>query len=199
MRAWLLAFLLATVLVAGCTGTTSTTTSGTATTSTMASTPMSLQSAAFPAGGPIPVHYTCDENQTRQPSPPLLVSNIPSRAVSVALTLVDHDVPTSLIATGVFRHWVVWNATPAAGSVVFNEDSLPMGATSGHNDAGKSGYLGPCPPVGNPAHHYNFTAYALDARPNLAANATVQDLEAWMPGHVVAQTTLIGTYARKVV
>ncbi|MEA3137136.1 MAG: hypothetical protein QOC71_1417, partial [Thermoplasmata archaeon] len=46
---------------------------------------------------------------------------------------------------------------------------------------------------------YNLTAYALDARPSLPDNSTAAELEAWMAGHVLARTTLIGTYARQVV
>ena len=63
------------------------------------------------------------------------------------------------------------------------------------NDWGRTGYGGPCPPIGR--HRYFHKLYALDTvlgdlgRPKKAA------LEKAMQGHVLGQATLIGTYQKR--
>ena len=48
----------------------------------------------------------------------------------------------------------------------------PEGAVQGNNDAGATGYFGPCPPEGDKPHRYHFKLYALDvAKLDLDANA----------------------------
>ena len=67
---------------------------------------------------------------------------------------------------------------------------LPQGAREGTNDWKRTGYGGPCPPIGR--HRYFHKLYALDVvLPDLGA-ATKAELEAAMKGHVVAQAELHG-------
>jgi phosphatidylethanolamine-binding protein (PEBP) family uncharacterized protein len=54
---------------------------------------------------------------------------------------------------------------------------------------------GPCPPIGR--HRYFFKLYALDRILPDLNRPTKAKLEAAMKAHVLAQTTLIGTYERK--
>jgi Raf kinase inhibitor-like YbhB/YbcL family protein len=71
---------------------------------------------------------------------------------------------------------------------------LPAGTLEGVNDWQRTGYGGPCPPVGR--HRYFHKLYALDTvlpdlkRPSKAA------LEKAMQRHVVAEARLIGTYQK---
>lgn len=68
----------------------------------------------------------------------------------------------------------------------------PAGAQAGVNDWKKSGYGGPCPPIGR--HRYFFRLYALDkVLPDLH-RPTKAELESAMKGHVLGQATLMGTY-----
>ena len=63
------------------------------------------------------------------------------------------------------------------------------------NDWQRTGYGGPCPPVGR--HRYFFKLYALDTRlPGLQRPAKA-DLERAMQGHVLAQAQLVGTYQKR--
>jgi Raf kinase inhibitor-like YbhB/YbcL family protein len=48
--------------------------------------------------------------------------------------------------------------TSLAGGV--NGTALPTGAVEGNTDLGKSGFFGPCPPVGR-KHNYVYTVHAL--------------------------------------
>lgn len=59
------------------------------------------------------------------------------------------------------------------------------------------GYDGPCPPWNDErVHHYHFSIHALDvATLGLAGRFALVDVRAAMHGHVLAETTLTGTYA----
>ncbi|HID49490.1 MAG TPA: YbhB/YbcL family Raf kinase inhibitor-like protein, partial [Chromatiales bacterium] len=62
------------------------------------------------------------------------------------------------------------------------------------NDWKRTGYGGPCPPIGR--HRYFFKLYALDTiLPDLGRPTKVR-LEQAMQGHVLAESQLIGTYQR---
>ena len=63
------------------------------------------------------------------------------------------------------------------------------------DDFNRTGWGGPCPPSGT--HGYQFKLYALDATLDLEASARKSDLESAMEGHILAQTMLVGTYARQ--
>jgi Raf kinase inhibitor-like YbhB/YbcL family protein len=66
----------------------------------------------------------------------------------------------------------------------------------GMNDFKRSGYGGPCPPVGKP-HRYFFKLYALDTALQLKPGATKKDVERAMEKHIIGQGQLMGTYKRK--
>jgi Raf kinase inhibitor-like YbhB/YbcL family protein len=70
---------------------------------------------------------------------------------------------------------------------------LPNGARQGKNDFDEIGYDGPAPPPGKP-HRYIFRLYALDRPLDLPPQATRQQLEKAMQGHILAQTELVGIY-----
>ena len=58
----------------------------------------------------------------------------------------------------------------------------------------RTGYGGPCPPIGR--HRYFFKLYALDrALPDLN-RPTKPILEKAMQGHVLAEAVLVGTYQK---
>ncbi|MDO0916643.1 hypothetical protein QQM39_39260 [Streptomyces sp. DT2A-34] len=71
--------------------------------------------------------------------------------------------------------------------------ALPPGAVAGANDGGRSGCMGPCPPVGDVSHHYKITVYALDtASLNLAARSTAAAAFT-MNSHIVGYGRLTAT------
>ncbi len=121
---------------------------------------LSLQSDAFAANGPIPVTYACSGDNK---SPALTWSGVPTGTKTVALIVRDPDAPM-----GSWVHWVLYNLP--ANVTELPADTLQLrhlrSAMQGVNDAGKSGYQGPCPPPG-PVHHYHFRLYALDTELDL--------------------------------
>jgi Raf kinase inhibitor-like YbhB/YbcL family protein len=87
--------------------------------------------------------------------PSLTWSGAPAGTRSFAVTMFDPDAPTG---SG-FWHWLEWDLPAASRSL---GTTVPAGAVSGTNDAGVTGYLGPCPPVGDITHRYQITVLALD-------------------------------------
>ena len=72
--------------------------------------------------------------------------------------------------------------------------ALPPGTRQGQNDWRRTGYGGPCPPVGR--HGYFHKLYALDTRLGHLKRPTKADLERAMQGHVLASAVLVGTYEK---
>ena len=151
---------------------------------------MKLTSPAFSHNEPIEAKYTCDGANI---SPALAWSEAPENTQSFALIVDDPDAPAK-----VWVHWILYNIPSTVGYLRENEGSTRetppylSGATD-FNGAQKWG--GPCPPSGT--HHYRFTLYALDIVLDLSAGATKEALLKAMHGHILEQTTLVGTYQRK--
>lgn len=151
---------------------------------------LQLTSPVFQDGEPIPPEYTGDGLNI---SPPLRWTEPPSGTKSLALACIDPDAPK-----GAFTHWVAFNLPPESrelGEDVPKEPTLPNGTVQGANDLGLTGYAGPAPPRGKP-HHYVFKLMALDTELGLEPGASFSALKAATPGHVLAETELVGTYGR---
>jgi Raf kinase inhibitor-like YbhB/YbcL family protein len=151
---------------------------------------MNLSSSAFPANQPIPARYTCDGVDI---PPPLTWQGLPPGTRSLALIIDDPDAPDPRHPRQVWVHWVVYNLPPDCAGLA-EAGALPPGAMVGRNDWNRTGYGGPCPPIGR--HRYFHKLYALDTvLPDLKHPAKSQ-LEQAMQGHVLAQAELVGIYER---
>jgi len=155
---------------------------------------MGLTSSAFAQGASIPKRHTCEgEDQ----SPPLAWSGVPAAALSLALIVDDPDAPDPAAPRMTWVHWVLYNLPPETTHLDAGiaPSSLPSQTLQGKNDWKRTGYGGPCPPIGR--HRYFHRLYALDARlPDLKQPTKDQLLKA-MQGHVLAQVELVGTYQKE--
>lgn len=156
---------------------------------------MSLQltSPSFENGAPIPMRHTCDGEDR---SPPLAWSGLPQGTRSLALIVEDPDAPDPAAPQRVWVHWMLYNLPLEIGGLPegVTADDLPAGAREGSNDWKRTGYGGPCPPIGR--HRYFHRLYALDTvLPDLDRPDKARLLAA-MKEHVLEQTELIGTYKR---
>mgnify|MGYP000216973026 CR=1 FL=1 len=154
---------------------------------------LTLTSDAFTAGGDIPSQYTCQGDDS---SPPLQWSGVPDQARSLVLIVDDPDAPDPAAPRMTWVHWVLYNLPATAGGLPAGVSSaaLPAGSEQGVNDWKRSGYGGPCPPVGR--HRYFHKLYALDTRLEGLNKPTKAAVEAAMQGHVIAQTELVGHYQK---
>ena len=154
---------------------------------------MELTSAAFVHQGEIPRKYTCDGEDL---SPPLSWAGLPPGTKSLALIVDDPDAPDPAAPKMVYVHWVLYDIPPEATGLAeaVRPADLPRGTREGVNDWGRTGYGGPCPPIGR--HRYFHKLYALDKQFRDLGKPTKKQLLAVMEDHILAQAELIGTYQR---
>jgi len=152
-----------------------------------------ITSPAFNHNGEIPVRHTCDGEDC---SPALAWAGLPQGTKSLALIVDDPDAPDPAAPKMTYVHWVLYNIPPAAAGLPEGvaADDLPAGTQQGLNDWRRSGYGGPCPPIGR--HRYFHKLYALDAVLPELNTPTKAHLEAAMQGHILGQAELVGTYQR---
>jgi Raf kinase inhibitor-like YbhB/YbcL family protein len=154
---------------------------------------MTITSTAFAHGGAIPRSHTCDGEDL---SPALAWAGVPAAALSLVLIVDDPDAPDPAAPKMTWAHWVLYNLPAAATGLAEGAGSsvLPAGTREGLNDWRRTGYGGPCPPIGR--HRYFHKLYALDTVLPDLGRPTKAALEKAMHGHVLAHCELVGTYQR---
>ncbi|HOX19868.1 MAG TPA: YbhB/YbcL family Raf kinase inhibitor-like protein [Gemmatimonadales bacterium] len=153
-----------------------------------------LTSTAFRHGGEVPSRCTCEGKDV---SPDLTWTGLPADTKTLALIVDDPDAPDPAAPKRTYVHWVLYNIP--AGTAGLPEGAtatgLPAGTLEGVNDWKRTGYGGPCPPIGR--HRYFHKLYALDCELPDLRRPTKPALEAAMRGHVLGQAELMGTYQKK--
>ena len=153
-----------------------------------------LTSSAFESGGWIPSKYTCDGEDI---SPALTWTDAPEETKSFALIVDDPDAPDPAAPRMTWVHWVLYNIPKSSNSLHegIKREELPEGTLEGLNDWRKTGYGGPCPPIGK--HRYFHKLYALDTVFSDLQKPTKSKLKQAMEGHILEKAELIGLYKRK--
>lgn len=155
---------------------------------------LGLTCSSFENNGTIPARYTCDGQDC---SPPLSWTGVPDGTKSLVLIVDDPDAPDPNAPKKTWAHWLLYNISPTATGLV--EDlavaDLPAGTLQGANDWQRTGYGGPCPPIGR--HRYYHKLFALNSfLPDLKL-PTRAVLERAMQNRVIEKTELIGLYQRR--
>lgn len=154
---------------------------------------LTITSDVFANGGEIPAKHTC---QGQDIAPPLQWNGVPEGAKSLVLIVDDPDAPDPEAPQRTYVHWVMCNIPPDASGLpegVASSD-LPSGTIEGLNDWKRTGYGGPCPPIGR--HRYFFKLYALDITLADLQQPTKATVESAMQGHVLEKAELMGTYEK---
>ena len=154
---------------------------------------LKLTSTAFAHEGAIPGIHTCEG---RDVSPPLAWSGVPANAKSLVLIVDDPDAPDPAAPKMTWVHWVLYDIPPSATHLPqgVSPKELPAGTLQGISDFQRTGYGGPCPPIGR--HRYFHKLYALDVVLPDLKKPRKQDVEKAMKAHVIGQAVLIGTYQK---
>src|SRR5262245_26150669 len=120
---------------------------------------LTLTSSAFSHKGSVPRRYTCEGDDI---SPPLGWSGAPAGTGSFVLIVDDPDAPDPRAPRMTWVHWVLYNLPGTANALPegVEDGALPEGTMEGRNDWKRTGYGGPCPPIGR--HRYFHKLYALD-------------------------------------
>ena len=154
---------------------------------------LSFTSPKFANHGEIPVEHTCEGDDV---SPPLAWSDVPEGAMSLALIVDDPDAPDPAAPKRTWVHWVLYNLPATATGLPegARANELWRSAREGQNDWKRTGWGGPCPPIGR--HRYFFKLFALDTVLPDAGALTKAELEEAMKEHVIARAELVGTYQK---
>ena len=152
-----------------------------------------LTSSAFANHGEIPMLFTC---QGKDIAPPLAWSGAPAGTRSFALIVDDPDAPDPKAPKMTWVHWVLYNIPPSSSGLprAATARDLRAGTKEGLNDWKRTGYGGPCPPIGR--HRYFHKLYALDIVLAELGTPAKAKLEAAMEGHVLGKAELVGTYQK---
>lgn len=152
---------------------------------------MQITSTAFSHRGTIPILYTCEGKDI---SPPLAWTDVPAGARSLALIVDDPDAPDPAAPKMTWVHWVLYNLPATTGGLPEGIMTLPEGTREGLNEWKRTGYGGPCPPIGR--HRYFHKLYALDTMLTDLKRPTKARLEEAMKGHIIGEARLMGTYQK---
>lgn len=154
---------------------------------------LQLTSPAFGDQQSIPERYTCDGAGI---SFPLRWSGVPAGTRSLALIVEDPDAPDPRAPRMTWIHWVAYDIPPGSGGLPDgdNASAFPAGMRQGLNSWQRTGYGGPCPPIGT--HRYVIRLFALDTRLGDLDHPTREKLVRAMRGHVLARARLVGLYHR---
>ena len=154
---------------------------------------LTITSTAFEDGGPMAAKYTCEGSDI---SPALKWEGVPEGTLSLALIVDDPDAPDPAAPKMTYVHWVLYNLPADADGLqegIHTED-LPTGTLEGLNDWQRTGYGGPCPPIGR--HRYFHKLYALNTILVDLTHPTKDQLLAAMKNHILAQAQVVGTYQK---
>ena len=153
---------------------------------------MTITSPTFAPNSEIPSKYTCEGSDT---SVPITWSGAPAKAKSFALIVDDPDAPDPRAPKMTYVHWVLYDIPATVTSLDEGASThLPASVREGVNDWKRTGWGGPCPPIGR--HRYFFKLYALDAVLGDLGAPSKPALEKAMQGHILTQGQLVGTYEK---
>lgn len=157
----------------------------------MSSSTLIVTSTGFEHNGYMPVQYT---GFGADQSPPLSLSGLSQEAKSLAIIMVDLDIPF----IREYPHWLIWNI-PAKEEI---SGAIPHGETLAELDGamqgvayGKHQYKGPklpkfiCAP-----HRYVFTVYALNRMLAINGDSNKKALLKAMQSHIIQQGSVTGIW-----
>ncbi|MDJ0667860.1 MAG: YbhB/YbcL family Raf kinase inhibitor-like protein [Desulfobacterales bacterium] len=154
---------------------------------------MQLTSPSFENQKRMARKFTCDGEDI---SPALAWSGAPEGTLSFALIVDDPDAPDPANPKMTWVHWILYNIPSTVNALPegAKDEELSPETLQGLNDWKKTGYGGPCPPIGQ--HRYFHKLYALDiVLPDLSS-PTKAKLEQAMGGHILSMAELVGLYQR---
>jgi Raf kinase inhibitor-like YbhB/YbcL family protein len=164
---------------------------------------LSVSSTAWADGGEIPMKYS-SRGENKSPdftfnwSAGSAPASAPEGLQSYAIVFRDMENSTNKGTTDTL-HWTIFNIPGSAKGIPegLGKGDLPDGSRNGPGIANRGGnpgaYFGPGAGPG-PFHHYVFEFFALDAKLDLPATATRDELLKAMEGHVIGKAVYTGRF-----
>jgi hypothetical protein len=140
-------------------------------------------------------HYGCGG---RNVSPALEWHGAPADTRSYAVTVFD---PDARAGKG-WWHWLIFNIPADARSLPADAGDIgaavaPEGSMQSVSNFDEPGYGGPCPPKGEPPHHYVFTIYALNVEHlPLTPTSHPDDVRDALEAHALGKASFTALYGR---
>ena len=165
---------------------------------------LSVTSTGWPDGGEVPMRHAA-RGENKSPafefhwSTANTPSDPPAGLQSYAVVFHDIENPGPNRSTTDTLHWTAFNipGTAKGLSEGLPPGELPDGTKNGPGIAQRGGnpgaYFGPGAGPG-PFHHYVFEFYALDAKLDLPATTTRDELMKAMDGHVIGKAAYVGRF-----
>lgn len=158
--------------------------------------PFTLSTSAFAQGATIPAAHACNTHA----SPALTWTAGPANTLSYAVVMIDK----TRVGTNDEVHWVLFDVPSstlslAQGVARSANPGAPAGSKQVLSFDGLPGYFGPCPPMGDGAHTYEFRVYAMPVANlgNVTTSTGKQTAAANVASGALAMTNIVsGTYAR---
>lgn len=146
-------------------------------------------------GGVIPNKYTCAGGPTA-PSPKITWSGAPANTASYVVLFHDPDPVLGGSATNDVTHWMLFDIPGTSTGLPEGVEKKAELADGTKQLAGFQGpgYAGPCAPAGHGAHHYTLEVWALNAKLDLPATATREQVMQAMNGKVLTKGVYIGMF-----
>lgn len=142
-----------------------------------------VSSPAFIDGARLKKQYTCDGAGEE---PVVRAGTVPASTKELVLIVSDPDA-----LKGTFVHVTRYGIDPHGSGEV------NTGGTEGRNSGGKVGWAPPCPPLGDPPHHYVWTVFALRDPTGLQAGAQPEDVIGAVSDGALASGAITATYSRR--
>ena len=164
---------------------------------------LSVTSTAWPDGGEIPMKYA-SRGEGKSPdfefhwTAGSAAASAPEGLQTYAIVFRDMENSTNKGTTDTL-HWSLFNIPGTAKGLPegLGKGDLPDGSRNGPGIANRGGnpgaYFGPGAGPG-PFHHYVFEFFALDAKLDLPATATRDELLKAMEGHVIGKALYVGRF-----
>ena len=145
---------------------------------------LTLSSPAFAEGEILDDTFTCEGLDV---PPPLSISQVPPGAAEIAIVVTDRDADA-------YVHWVIAGIPPTVTAL--EAGLIPSQAVTARTTSGIDGWEGPCPPVGDAAHTYDFTVYVAAEPIGLAPDLDGDDAIAVIERAAIASDVLSVIYQR---
>ncbi len=172
-----------TLTLSGASGATVSTVSNPATVTITDNDVLTISSASFTNNANIPVTFTCDAPGGGGTSPEVNWVSAPAGTQSFVLIVRDIDASD-------YIHWVVKDIPVTTTGSAQGGD--PVGGMTVLNSEGNDYYDGPCPPVEDASHTYQFEIYALDTA--TVSGTTGAELDVNMLPNILETSIISGEY-----
>lgn len=144
----------------------------------------------FNPNGSLPKKFACGDRGGTDELPTISWSNAPSTTKSFAITMIDITTEPDTV------HMVLFDISKSATSVTDEDDFNDTNSAVNYN--GARSYAGPCPPMADAAHTYEFTIYALDVTSfvseTTADSTNASDTIAKIKEHDIDSDKISGTF-----